>query len=111
MMCKEKNLKKLLKLVKRRKLFSKKLKLDMFLCIVEIMKNICSKGTKCQECFTKPILKQIKKKKGFVRELLNEKISERKRKKVFVRANQDCQNLINTVLDHFFENCVESCAE
>lgn len=110
-MCNTKSLKKLLKLVEKKKLFKDNLKPKILLCIQEIFKNICLKGSNCQQCFPKSILKKLKKEKKFIRELLNLQNSLRKTKKIFLSSDRDCQALIYTVLQHFFDNCVEPCEE
>ena len=111
MLCSEKNLKKLLKLVKKKKLFKKNLKGEILLCIQEILKNICLKGSKCQQCFPKSILRGLKRQKRFIRELLNLENSLKKTKEVLLNCDSDSKALIYTVLQHFFNNCVEFCGK
>jgi len=108
-LCNEKNLKKLLVLVEEKKLFGKKLKKRLFLCFVEILKNICIKGSACQACFPRAMLKKLKKSKNEVRQLTNKKKSVTKRQKLFIASDDEFRGLIYTVLTYFFSNCVESC--
>ena len=108
-LCKERNLQKLLGIIERKKLFSAKLKLTLFSCVTEILLNLCSRGSACQKCFPKSIMKKLKKQKGFVRQLLDTKTSLKKRKKKFLEADSKLKKLIYSVLKYFFENCVETC--
>ena len=108
-LCKEKNLRKLLGTIRKKKLFSAKLKPSLFSCLTEILLNLCSRGSECQKCFPKSILKKLKKEKTFVRQLLDSQTSLKKRKKIFLKADSQLQDLIYLVFRYFFENCVEAC--
>ena len=107
--CKAKNLKQLFNLVEEKQLFGKKLKKKTFLCFVEILGNVCSKGSSCYSCFPKTLLKKLKKQKVEIRKLLDRQKSVGKRKRRFIKSGEKFRDLIYSVLNYFFNHCVESC--
>ena len=107
--CKAKNLKQLFNLVEKKELFGKKLKKKTFLCFIEILGNVCSKGSSCYSCFPKRLLKKLKKQKVEVRKFIHSKTSVSKRKKKFIKSSEKFKDLIYSVLNYFFNHCVESC--
>ena len=58
--CVEKHLKKLKKVFEEDKIFEKKLKTSAFLCLLEILFNICRKDKKQRKWFPKEMKKKLK---------------------------------------------------
>lgn len=106
--CVEKHLKKLEKVFEEDKIFEKKLKTTAFLCLLEILFNICRKDKKQRKWFPKEMIKRLKKEKTVLRFLFDKKKSEAKRKKALFKSEPEFQNLVKQILTHFFENCLIS---
>ena len=104
--CVEKHLKKLKTALEQKKIFKPDLKTSTFLCILEILYNICGKKNRCRKCFSKENLSSLKKEKTALRYLFNKQKGIKKRKKKFVTFNSDFQQMIQNVLEQFFTNCM-----
>ena len=87
-------------------IFEKKLDKNIFLCVLEILYNVCRKSGKCRKWLSKSSLKGLKDEKLMLRYLLNKDKKIGKRKKKFLKSNSDFKILVNTILKDFFENCV-----
>jgi len=87
-------------------LFTKDLKTNVFVCIIEIVKN-CMKS-KLKHCFSSKTLKYIAKNIKLLKFLKSKKISLKKRKKRFLRCSKKEQKLFyNHILYDFINNCLE----
>ena len=106
--CVQKNLKRLRKCLEQDQIFSKKLKNPTFLCILEILYNTCGGEKQSRKWLSKAKLKELKKWKKLLRFLFDDKKTIRKRKKKFLKSEQEFQRLIHAVLELFYEKCVES---
>lgn len=86
--------------------FTKDLKTNVFVCIIEIVKNCMKKNLK--HCFTSKSLRYIRKNRDLLKFLKNKRISLKKRKKRFLHCTAKEQKLFyNHILYDFINNCLE----
>ena len=87
-------------------LFTEDLKTNVFVCIIEIVKN-CMKS-KLKHCFSSKSLKYIAKNRPLLKFLKSKRISLKKRRKRFLRCTKREQKLFyNHILYDFINNCLE----
>lgn len=104
--CATENLNTLKKSWEKQRIFTTKLQISTFVVICEILWNIF-KNSKCRQCFSKGLIKQLKKHKKTVKVFFNKKLSLKKRKKRFLKSSLEFKELVTILLDEFFKNCVE----
>ena len=96
--CVERNLKKVRKSLEKDEIFSKKLKIPAFLCILEILFNVCDSGKQSRKWLSKATIKELKVWKKLLRFLFDNKRTIKKRKKKFLRISKFDKVGIRTVL-------------
>ena len=107
--CNDDNLKDLKKAYSKKKIFSKKLKLETFYLIIEILMNVCSKNSELRKCFSKNVLKRLKKNKRIIRFLVNEANDIEKRRKKFIKLSSQRKKVFRLSLKEFLSKCIDYC--
>ena len=107
--CNEENLKDLKKAYIKKKLFGKKLKIETFYLIIEIILNICSKNGELRKCFSRNVLKKLKRNKKIIRYLVDEEKDIEKRKKKFMKLSPSQRKNFRHALKEFFTTCIDKC--
>ena len=105
-LCENENLVHLKSAYKEKTIFSPDLKLDTFLLILEILKNLQSKR-KFQKFFCGSVKKNLKKFKKVLKALLDGKKSIEKKKKKFVKSKKSFKKWIRLVVSQFCKHCLE----
>ena len=93
--------------IEKNKIFTKKIKSNVFLCVLEILYNICG-NKKGSKWVSKETLKKLKNEKKILRYLFNKDKTVNKRKKKFLTTGENFKQTILTVLELFFEKCTET---
>ena len=102
-----KAIKQLIKAYKKTQIFSKNLKTNLFLVIVEILKNsVLDTFTNCFSLKTKHLLQKHKK---IFKKITSSSIARKNRKTLFLKVKQKIKKTVMNVICDFIKNCLEDC--
>ena len=103
--CNDDNLRDLRTAYKEKKIFDESINSDTFSLLCEILKNLGLKK-KFKKCFSKSIVKKIKKHEKIIKIMLDAKKPLEKRIKKFVKAKKSFKKWLRALVKRFFRKCL-----
>jgi len=104
-LCNDTNLRQLKKCYKRKILFKSEIPINSFLLICEILKNLKSK-TRFKKCFTKTILKGLRRFSKTIDVLIDEENPIGKKKEKYLQSKSSFKKWLISVIKRFFKRCL-----
>ena len=104
-LCNDMNLRELKKSYKSRILFKREISTTTFLLICEILHNL-KKKRRMRKCFSKKVLKVMKRHKKIIDVMIDAKKSSEKRKEKYLQSKPDFQKWLINVIKQFFKRCL-----